>query len=170
VKEATMRARTIFLILGIVLVAAFAALNVDEFMRPNVLSLGVTTVQVPLGMVMLVLLFLVMVVFLTATVYMQSVNLIETRQYARELNTQRDLAYKAEASRFTELRHYFEAQAAAAVPREAATATVLSERLAQTQQALLQRLEQSDRSMATHISALEQSIQRSLALSHGVSH
>ena len=59
-----MRFRTIALIVLIVLMAGFAALNVDEFSRTSVLSLGFTTVQVPLGLVMLVLLAVVLLVFL----------------------------------------------------------------------------------------------------------
>ena len=150
-----MRTRTIFLIIGIVLVAAFAALNVDEFTKSSVLSLGFTTIQVPLGLVMLVLLFAALLVFLATTIYMQSHNLIETRQYARELSAQRELADKAEASRFTELHRFLEAQAAAELQREAATATVLAERLAQTQAAVLGRIEVSERTTAAYFGQLE---------------
>ncbi|UUZ70736.1 hypothetical protein LP415_14840 [Polaromonas sp. P1(28)-8] len=112
-----MRLRTLLLVLAIVLLAAFAALNVDEFTRVSVLSLGFTTIQVPLGLVMLLLLVVAVVVFLASTLYMQSTNLLETRRYARELNTQRELADRAEASRFTELRNYLEVQAIAAQQR-----------------------------------------------------
>lgn len=161
-----MRARTIFLIVCIVLVAAFAALNVDEFTRSSVLSLGFTTVQVPLGMVMLLLLVIATVVFLASTLYMQSANLIETRKYARELNAQRELADKAEASRFTELRNYLEAQSAATLQREAANATVLAERLAQTQAALVQRLEQSDNATAAYMGQLEDRLDRNIGLAN----
>lgn len=150
-----MRARTIFLIIGIVLIASFAALNVDEFTRASVLSLGFTTVQVPLGLVMLLLLVAVMLVFLATTLYIQSNNLIETRQYARELSAQRELADKAEASRFTELHRFLEVQARADLERDAATATVLAERLAQAQATLLSRIEVSERTTAAYLAQLE---------------
>ena len=155
-----MRTRTIFLVVAILLLAGFAALNMDEFTRTSMLSLGFTTVQVPLGLVMLMLLVIATVVFLATTLYMQSANLIETRKYARELNVQRELADKAEASRFTELRSYLEVQALAAQHREAAAATVLAERFAQQQQALLARLEQSDNSMAAYMGQLEDRLER----------
>ena len=160
-----MRIRTILLVVSILLLAGFVALNVDEFSRTSMLSLGVTTIQVPLGMVMLLLLVIATVVFLASTLYMQSKNLMETRQYARELNTQRELADKAEASRFTELRSYLEVQALAAQHREAAAATVLAERFAQQQQALLARLEQSDNSMAAYMGQLEDRLERSNGIS-----
>ena len=155
-----MRARTIFLIIGIVLVAAFAALNVDEFTRSSVLSLGFTTIQVPLGMVMLLMLVATMLVFLASTLYIQGANLLENRQHAKELNIQRELADRAEASRFTELHKYLQTQADAALHRDAANATVLAERLAQTQAALMQRLEQSDRTTAAYLGEIEDRMER----------
>ena len=155
-----MRSRTIFLIVGILLVAGFAALNLDEFTRTSMLSLGVTTVTVPLGMVMLALLLAAVLFFLASTLYMQSNNLIETRKYARELALQRELADKAEASRFTELRQYLEAQTLAAQNRDAAAHTVLAERLAQHQAALLARLEQSDNATAAYMGQLEDRLER----------
>ena len=155
-----MRARTILLILAILALAAFAALNVDEFTRSSVLSLGFAVIRVPLGMVMLLLLVIAVVMFLASTIYMQSVNLIETRKYARELSAQRALADKAEASRFTELRAYMDAQTAAALNREAANATVIAERLSRTQAALLERIEQLDGATAAHIGQLEDRVER----------
>ena len=156
-----MRARTIFLIIAIVLVAAFATLNVDEFTRSSVLSVGFTTIQVPLGLVMLLLLVATMLVFLATTLYIQSTNLMESRQHTKELNAQRELADKAEASRFTELHRYLQSQADAALNRDAANATVLAERLAQTQTALMQRLDQSDRTTAAYLGEIEDRMERS---------
>jgi uncharacterized protein (DUF58 family) len=150
-----MRIRTIVLIVAIVLMAGFAALNLDEFSRSTMLSLGFTTVQAPLGLIMLVLLAAVLLVFLATTLYIQSAHLIEVRRTARELNAQRELADKAEASRFTELRHYLEAQALSAQQREDASATVLADRLAQAQQALFTKIEQSGNTLAAYIGELE---------------
>ena len=155
-----MRARTIFLILSIFVVAAFVALNVDEFTRASVLSLGFTSVQVPLGLVMLALLAAVAVIFLGVMIYLQSSNLLETRNYARELSTQRELADKAEASRFTELRHYLESQAASQQRREQAAEQVLSERFAAQNRVLIARVEQSDNTLAAYMGQLEDQIER----------
>lgn len=155
-----MRIRTIFLIIFIVIVAAFVALNVDEFTRSSVLSLGFTTVQVSLGLVMLLLLVVATVVFLGSTLLMQSTNLLETRKYARELNTQRDLADKAEASRFTELRHYLDAQATAEREREAVASAALEQRFAAHQKVLLTRLDQSDNTVAAHLGQLEDRLEQ----------
>ncbi|MDB5891795.1 MAG: hypothetical protein JWP47_2626 [Polaromonas sp.] len=155
-----MRAKSIFLILGIVLIAAFAALNMDEFRRQSVLSLGFTTVSAPLGLVLLGLLVATLLIFLATMMYMQSVNMIEARKLTRELSVQRELADKAEASRFTELRHYLETQAAQAHQREQAAASVLADRLAQTQAILINRLEQSDNATAAYIGQLSDQLER----------
>lgn len=155
-----MRTRTIVLIVAIALMAGFAALNMDEFSRPSLLSLGFTTVQAPLGLVMLVLLVAALLVFLATTLYIQSAHLLESRHNARELNAQRELADKAEASRFTELRHYLEAQNTAVQQRETAQASALTERLAQTQQAVISKIDQSGNTLAAYIGELEDRLER----------
>lgn len=155
-----MRLKTIFLIVAILTIAAFAALNVDEFTRPSVLNLGFTTTQMPLGLVMLLLLVVVITLFLASAIYMQSSYLLETRKHTRELDAQRELADKAEASRFTELRTYLESQTASALNREAANAAVLSERLNSSQAALLMRIEQSDSATAAYMGELEDRVDR----------
>ncbi len=160
-KDQAMRTRTLFLILAILAVAAFAALNVDEFTRTSVLNLGFTTTQMPLGLVMLLLLVVTLMIFLAHTLYMQSTNLLETRKYARQLSAQRELADRAEASRFTELRNYLDIQTAATLNREAANAAVLAERLNRTQAALLLRIEQSDGATAAYMGQLEDRVERS---------
>lgn len=159
-----MRFRTILLILAIVLVAGFVTLNVDEFTRSSVLSLGFTTVKVSLGLVMLLLLAITLVVFLASTLYLQNRHALEAQTHGRALNAQRELADKAEASRFSELRAYLAAQAAAEQQREAAADTVLAERFAQQQRALLSRLDQLEISMATFKSQVQDRPERDSVL------
>lgn len=151
-----MRFRTVFLVVTILLLAGFVALNVDEFTRASPLSLGFTTLQIPLGLVMLALLAAALVIFLGNMLYMQSRHVLEARTHTRELTAQRELADKAEASRFTELRTYLEAQVLAEQQRETALGTVLADRFAQQQQVLLARMEQMDNTLAAYMGELEQ--------------
>lgn len=162
-----MRFRTIFLILTILLVAAFVALNVDEFTRISMLSLGFTTVQVALGLVMLLLLVVALVIFLASTLYMQSKYLLESRAHTRELDSQRQLADKAEASRFTELRTYLEEQTLAAQRRESALGTVLADRFSRQQQELVVRMDQSDNTLSAYMGQLEDRLERRGLVSGG---
>lgn len=150
-----MRMRSILLIVFILLVAVLVALNLGEFTRVSMLNLGFTTAAVPLGLLMLAMLALVVLAFVGVLLYMQSANLIETRKYARELATQRELADKAEASRFTELRNYLDTQAAAEQRREAAADSLMLDRLAQQNKLLLDRLDQSDQSLAAQLAQVQ---------------
>ena len=101
-----MRIRTILLLLVLVAVAAFSVLNWNVFVSPTALSLGVTSVQAPLGLIMLVLLVFLAAFFLVFVVYLQSTVLFDTRRHSKELQANRALANQAEASRLTELREF----------------------------------------------------------------
>ena len=107
-----MRIRTLLLAVLVLAVVLFAALNWVTFTTPTALSLGVTTVQAPLGLIMLCLLAAATALFLAWVIYLQGSVLLETRRQAKELQAQRDLADKAEASRFTELRQFMSAELA----------------------------------------------------------
>lgn len=155
-----MRFRTIFLIIFILFIAGFVTLNVDEFSRTNTLNLGMATIQVPLGLVMLLLMGLVTVGFLANTLYIQSKNMLETRTLTRELTTQRDLADKAEASRFTELRSFLEAQAQEEQQREATISKEQEDRFHAQEQVLLTRIEQLDKTMSAYLGEFEDRMTR----------
>lgn len=102
--------RTLVILVFIVLIAGFAALNWAAFNTPVPLSLGVTTVEAPLGLLMLGLVVLVALAFLAYVALFQGRLLLESRRHAKELQAQRQLADQAEASRFTELRALLQAE------------------------------------------------------------
>eukprot|EP01041_Mallomonas_annulata_P016734 gene16734-34803_t len=79
-----MKIRTLLLILFILLVAGFVALNFAQILQPTALSFGFTEVQAPLGLVLLGMLALVLVVFLAALVYQQTTHMMEVRRITRE--------------------------------------------------------------------------------------
>ena len=145
-----MRTKTLLLIVGIVLIAAFAMLNVNEITRISTLNLGFTSMQLPLGLVMLMLVIAILLIFLVTMLYMHSINLIETRKYDKQLTVQRELADKAEASRFTDLRRYMESQASVALNQGNETVAAMNRRMMQTEMLLLERLEQSDNTNAAY--------------------
>lgn len=101
-----MTARTITLLLLLTLLALFAVVNWGTFIAPTRLSLLVTSVEAPLGLVMLGFVALLTVAFLGYVMYVQASALATGRRQAEELRQQRELADQAEASRFTELREY----------------------------------------------------------------
>lgn len=102
--------RTLLILLFIALIAGFAALNWAAFNTPVPLSLGVATVEAPLGLLMLGLVVAVALAFLAYVALFQGRLLLENRRHAKELQAQRQLADQAEASRFTELRALLQAE------------------------------------------------------------
>jgi predicted deacetylase len=102
--------RTVLLLILLIAVALFAALNWSAFLQPTILSLGVTQVQAPLGLIMLGLIAFITALFLAYLVYLQTTVLMESRRHAKELQVQRELADQAEASRFTELRTHLDSR------------------------------------------------------------
>ncbi len=159
-----MRLKTLLLIIGILLIVVFAVLNVDEFVRPSTLNLGFTTMQLPLGLVMFMLVMVVLLMFLITTLYMRNANLHETRGYAKQLAAQRELADKAEASRFTELHRYMQTQADTTLVQTNNTVAAFNHRLAQTENLLLKRLEQSDNTNAAYWGQQDDALRRSRPL------
>jgi uncharacterized integral membrane protein len=123
------RALVFFLVL--VAVGLFAAINWDVFTALTPISLGFTTVQAPLGLIMLGLTAFLCVLFTVWVIVLQANSLRDARRQTKELQAQRDLADKAEASRFTELRAD-----------------------------LLQRIDESANATAAHIAQLEDRLER----------
>ncbi len=155
-----MRLRSILLLLAVLLTAAFVALNLEEFNRLSLLSLGFTSLQAPLALIMLIGLVSALVVFLLFSAYAKSAYLIDNRRTARELKAQRELADKAENSRFTELQQYLAAESHATAERDALESQRLDERFADLQADLESRIEQSGNTLAAYIGELEDRLER----------
>ena len=105
-----MNFRTIILLLVVAAIAALAALNWYTLSAMTVVSFGVMTLEAPLGLIMLSLTVLLAAFFLFYMLSLQGSVLMETRRHTKEMQAQRELADKAEASRFTELRAFLEGQ------------------------------------------------------------
>lgn len=96
--------RALIFFLVLVAVGLFAAINWGVFTALTTISLGFTTVQAPLGLIMLGLIVFLCVLFTVWVIVLQANSLRDARRQTKELQAQRDLADRAEASRFTELR------------------------------------------------------------------
>jgi len=104
--------RSLFLLLVGIVIVAFIGVNWAEVTRPTDLSLVFTDIHAPLGLVLIGLMALLSAVFVALVAYQQATVLIETRRHAKELAIQRELADKAEASRFTDLRAHLDKEVA----------------------------------------------------------
>lgn len=155
-----MKLRTLLLILFILLVAGFVALNFAQILQPTALNFGVTEVQAPLGLVLLGMLAVVLIVFLIALVYQQTTHMMEVRRVTREATEQRNLADKAEASRFTELRTFLQAEMQATASREIDLAEKLHQKVDRLQAAMTEVIEQNGNGLSASLGELEDRLER----------
>ena len=155
-----MRTRTLLLLVVLIAIGVFAAVNWKAIVAPTTLSLVVTDVQAPLGLIMLGVTALVTVLFLLFVVYMQTSVHLETRRHTRELQGQRELADKAEASRFTELRAFLEAELRKLAGQTGESQAQLTARLDQVQRELGATILQTENSLSAYIGELEDRMHR----------
>lgn len=146
-----MNSRTLVLLLIVAATAALAVLNWTALSEPSPISLGVTTVDAPLGLIMLGLTVLLGVFFIAYVLSLQGSVLLDTRRHSKEMTAQRELADKAEASRFTELRAFLENQ-------HQQTQSQLMARLDALESHLAARAQESDNSTAAYVGQLEQQL------------
>ena len=107
-----MSVRSLLVVIVLGLLAIFTIVNWGTFITPTHLSLVVTSVEAPLGLVMLGFTAVLAAVLLGYALKVQINALSDTRRQSEELRRQRELADQAEASRFTELRQYLEQELA----------------------------------------------------------
>jgi uncharacterized integral membrane protein len=157
-----MRLYTLLLLIVLAAIAAFAVLNWNVFIAPTDLSLGVTRVQVPLGLVMLGLLIFVAALFLVFVVYLQTSALLENRRHTRELYANRELADNAEASRFTELRKFLEDELLKQANLNKESHSEMLARLLQLEQDLRAFIEQSGNTLAAYIGELDDRLEKTI--------
>ncbi len=147
--------RTLLIVLLVGVVAMFAVLNWSAFMSETTLSVGFTTVQAPLGLVLLVVTGLLALLFLIYVVYLQSSVLLENRRQSRELQSQREIAENAEASRFYQLKTSLEEELHEQSNQAAQFNNAILARLEKLDRDLRVTVEQSSNSLAAYIGEVE---------------
>lgn len=155
-----MSARTLFALLVLLLLALFAWLNWGEITKPTSLSLGLTRVEAPLGLVLVVALGALTLLYLVFTIGLETAALLEVKRYARELLYYKKLAEDAEQSRYTELKRYLEAEFQRLAEAEREEIRALEARV----EAIL---EKHGNTLAAYIGELEDQVLRLLGPSQG---
>jgi hypothetical protein len=150
-----MRSRFVLLVVAILLIAGFAALNWAEIIRPTSVWFGPFMADAPLGAILLGLLALAVVVFALSAATMRTQTLLESRHHYKELEAQRLLADKAEASRFTELRTHIDTHLRELRERDAIAASEFEKQRLENQRSLNTQLEQINRTIAARLNELE---------------
>lgn len=150
-----MKTPTLFLLFILLLIGAFTALNWEAFLAPTELSVAFTTVRMPLGIIMIGILVILTCLFLAFVVYLQGSVLLEARRHSRELQTNRELADKAEASRFTELRVFLDQELVKQALQNNNDKASILVKLDRLENEIKTSLEQSSNTFAAYIGELE---------------
>jgi hypothetical protein len=147
-----MNLRSLLLTLTVAAIAALAVLNWNALAMAVPMSLGLATVEAPLGVVMLALTALLAAFALAYVLWLQGSVLMETRRHGKEMQVQRELADKAEASRFTEMKAFLQTQSQQ-------SHAALMERIETLESRLLARANESDNTTAAYWGQLENQLQ-----------
>jgi len=150
-----MRTRTILLVVAILLVAGIAALNWTEMVRPAPLLFGPVVADAPLGLILLALLALTLVLFLATSIAMRTQSLMDYRTHQKTLEAQRELADKAEASRFVDLRQHLDTHLKDMRERDAIAASEFDKAMLQSRRELQAQMEQINRTISARMTELE---------------
>lgn len=150
-----MRSRSILLVVAILLVAGFAALNWSEVIRPSPLLFGLFVADAPLAAILLALLALATVAFILSAGTIRTQSLLDSREHHKTLEAQRALADKAEASRFTDLRQHLDTQLRELRERDNIASSEFTKQILEGQRELRAHLEQTNRTLAARISEME---------------
>ncbi len=156
-----MKLQTLVIILILALVAAFAGLNWNTFVAPTELSLGLASVRVPLGLLMLGLLAALTALFLAFAVNLQARARKEAHLHARRLRAAQKLAEDAESSRYTKLRDFLGLELAKQTSLTGETRTALLGRIARLERDLTTLTEQAGNTLAAYIGEVEDRLERS---------
>ncbi|GAC1406963.1 MAG: hypothetical protein NVSMB6_03920 [Burkholderiaceae bacterium] len=155
-----MKVRVLLLFLFVAGVGAFAAANWAHFTAPTSLSLVVTTVYAPLGIIMLCLTGAAVILALVLSAHLKTTMLLESRSHSREMQVQRKLADATEASRLTELQRAIEL----ALQRNAQLTTdsrlALNQRIELAEANICASVEQGGNTLGAYIGELEDRLEQ----------
>lgn len=150
-----MRARSLLLVVVLVVVGLLALLNYEELSRPTTLNLGWRTASAPLGLLLLGLFAITLLAFLASSASGRSRHLRESHEHTKALEAQRELADRAEASRFTDLRQQLDSHLRETQQRDVTTQAEMDKSLEQRQREVRNQLEQMHRSLSMRLDEME---------------
>ena len=155
-----MNIKTLSIVAMLAFLALFASLNWSAIMAPTALSLGIADFTAPLGLILLLVTATVAGLFFVYIVFQQAGIILEARRNAKELKGQRELADKAEASRFTELRAFLEAELGRLASQGTAATRELGIRCDQIEQEVRNAIDESVRTTTAYLGEIEDKLDR----------
>jgi uncharacterized integral membrane protein len=150
-----MGSRLLVVLLIVVVLGGFAALNWSAFAARVPLSFIVARVEAPLGLIMLGVLAALTLLYLAFAASMETHALLEGRRQARELDAERKRADEAEASRYTDLRRYLETELGALRTLAGDSLRQVVAHVDRAEETLRSEVERSGNTLAAYIGELE---------------
>jgi uncharacterized integral membrane protein len=154
--------RTLLILVVLGLLIIFALINWSAFTAQTSLSVVFTTVEAPLGLILLGIAGALTLLFLIYVVYLQSSALFESRRYARDLQAERDRAEQAEASRVNQLRAFLETEIEKLTKQNEDFRTAVLARLDEMDRDLRSTVEQSGNTLAAYIGEIDDRVERAI--------
>lgn len=152
--------RTVLIVLVLGLLAIFTIFNWSAFLSPTTLTVGFATVEAPLGLILLGVVGVVTALFLVYVVFLQSSVLMDGRRQARELQAQREIADRAEASRFEQLRATMDDELKQLESQTVEAKAAVLARLDEVERDLRAAVEQASNTLAAYIGEVEDRLDR----------
>jgi hypothetical protein len=152
--------RTLLIAIVLGLLVIFTLFNWSAFMSPTTLTFGVGTVEAPLGLILLAIVALITLLFLIYIVFLQSSSLLEGRRQTRELQSQRELADRAEESRFQQLRSAMETELRNLDTQTKESKAAVLTRLDALERDMRSAVEQSGNTLAAYLGEIEDRFER----------
>ena len=155
--------RTLLILFVLGTLILFAAINWTAFVSPFKLSVVFTTVEAPLGLVLLGITGLLTLLFLIYLVFLQSSSLLESRRQARELQNQREIVEQSEASRFSRLHSFLEVELQKLALQNDNGQAALLAKLDDLESRLRSTVEQSANSLAAYMGEIDDKLEKAAA-------
>lgn len=146
----------------LILLAAFAAANWGAFTTPTSLTLGFTTLQAPLGLLMLAVCALLVLGLGGLALWLHTRSLMELRRSLKAQQALRELAEKAETSRLVQLQAALESGFQRLGAQVDAAHDRLGERLDRQQQEQQRHVAETANGLAAALAEFDQRMSSSL--------
>lgn len=148
-----MNIRLQLIILLVLAIGGLAFLNWEALTAVSTVSFGFTETQAPLGLILLSLMAILGVFFLAYILWLKGTVILDYHRHTKELKHQRELADKAEASRFTELREFL-------LQQHKEGQEVLLNKIDDLEERLCHRADDSDNSTAAYLGQIEDQLRQ----------
>jgi len=147
--------KTIVLFFVFAVLVLFSATNWTSFMAPTNLRLLVTSLNAPLGLILLGFIAVISLLFMAYIIYIQASQMIEIKRINKEMKSLRDLAEQTESSRIKELHESLKMEFTRMEGRASDSQVSLQKQMDQLEENLRTLIEQTANSLSAYIGEME---------------